>query len=906
MRLLFILLLFYCASNLKGQGYGTYWYNGTGRFDVVFNDLEANWSFTKKPHSPRDSSYFNNSILNKWLIAPSSISDKKGTPALFFHLTRLYNSNFEVIYDFDTANEVYPYDNKCLRSLFVPHPGNDDLFFLFLSGVEKPYSQNGSFVFKQLTIDITGNNGKGSVVENKNLFEGDGFGTFQATEKKGGYWLVFKNDSLNNIYVYNINEKGLDTSAVFTKSIRSQNFKSFFANVGTYGNEPKLSINGPRGKTSSLINDYFIKFNPNGEQFCFINKELKRSDNGYSYTEQLQSQELTFYSFDRITGAVKMDTKSILLDTVPNFLFEYSSDGKYIFIGVKRSKKIKTGLYRFNLDSLNFSVHNKFTLDKLIDTFASHGVLLSSNNKLYYLTGIYGGRSKDNFNDLNATDCRINEIQNPNTKNVNDIIIESYKVPFTNESTRIKSYLSTRTYFPYNMYFKQKPVVKKIGDCMLDTIQFKFRGDTKYPIVWHFGDGTKEASNVPSIKHLYTKKGIYMLKVISESPTGKDTIERMIEVKPLPIFSLPQDTLIFKNQNLLIGQKSIASNNYIWNTGDSTSPIHAMKDGKYKLTVSDSFCSSSDSFVLHKVDFYLPPVHACGDDEVSYNYVSNADSLKAISNASINKTSITFWQDTATVVRLFKNGLFIDSLIPIERSDYPVFKLGSDTVVCKANGLFVKVIGTSDSVKWRDGNSSVTRLLNESKRYFATAYNNNCSFTDSINLIVLNCVPQFNLKCLDSMSSISLDPNLDSFSIDISHNIVKQQNNNSASFAFEKEGYKELDITLYKNNFTHQQYERFLIKPCECHVFVSNAFTPNGDGVNDVFKLESECQINKASIEIYNRWGELIYENKNEAIWDGTFNYKKVPMGSYMYMIRFIDPISNAHRFYTGQFTILN
>ena len=93
-----------------------------------------------------------------------------------------------------------------------------------------------------------------------------------------------------------------------------------------------------------------------------------------------------------------------------------------------------------------------------------------------------------------------------------------------------------------------------------------------------------------------------------------------------------------------------------------------------------------------------------------------------------------------------KNGLFIDSLIPIERSDYPVFNLGSDTVVCKANGLFVKVVGTSDSVKWRDGSSSVSRLLNESKRYFATAYNNN-----------------------------------------------------SASFAFEKEGYKELDITLYKN-----------------------------------------------------------------------------------------------------------
>jgi len=51
-----------------------------------------------------------------------------------------------------------------------------------------------------------------------------------------------------------------------------------------------------------------------------------------------------------------------------------------------------------------------------------------------------------------------------------------------------------------------------------------------------------------------------------------------------------------------------------------------------------------------------------------------------------------------------------------------------------------------------------------------------------------------------------------------------------------------------------------------------NAFTPNNDGVNDVFKIIPEPQLQQTSFKIYNRWGELLYESYELFEWDGKVN----------------------------------
>jgi gliding motility-associated-like protein len=71
----------------------------------------------------------------------------------------------------------------------------------------------------------------------------------------------------------------------------------------------------------------------------------------------------------------------------------------------------------------------------------------------------------------------------------------------------------------------------------------------------------------------------------------------------------------------------------------------------------------------------------------------------------------------------------------------------------------------------------------------------------------------------------------------------------------------------------------------ESHVRIPNAFTPNGDGRNDVFIVKGISIIKHMAI--YNRFGEQVYERNNfiagdrASCWDGTFRGQDCPSGAH-------------------------
>jgi gliding motility-associated-like protein len=68
-------------------------------------------------------------------------------------------------------------------------------------------------------------------------------------------------------------------------------------------------------------------------------------------------------------------------------------------------------------------------------------------------------------------------------------------------------------------------------------------------------------------------------------------------------------------------------------------------------------------------------------------------------------------------------------------------------------------------------------------------------------------------------------------------------------------------------------------------VFIPNAFTPNGDGINDTFGVKGEG-IQDFTLRIYNRWGELVFESKNpRQQWDGLYNGKPAKNDTYVYKL---------------------
>jgi gliding motility-associated-like protein len=86
---------------------------------------------------------------------------------------------------------------------------------------------------------------------------------------------------------------------------------------------------------------------------------------------------------------------------------------------------------------------------------------------------------------------------------------------------------------------------------------------------------------------------------------------------------------------------------------------------------------------------------------------------------------------------------------------------------------------------------------------------------------------------------------------------------------------------------------------------IPSGFTPNDDGMNDVWVLENAELYPSLVVEIYNRWGELLYRADRGYLrpWDGTYNGSPVPIGTYYYIIEIKEP--NFEATVNGPLTIL-
>ena len=97
---------------------------------------------------------------------------------------------------------------------------------------------------------------------------------------------------------------------------------------------------------------------------------------------------------------------------------------------------------------------------------------------------------------------------------------------------------------------------------------------------------------------------------------------------------------------------------------------------------------------------------------------------------------------------------------------------------------------------------------------------------------------------------------------------------------------------------------------CDCNLFVPSAFSPNGDGLNDVFLpvlQDPACQdLGNYALSIYNRYGQKVYEGYIRSRgWDGTVNGSPADAGTYMYFIRYQIGTRAALHVKKGDVTLL-
>ncbi len=80
----------------------------------------------------------------------------------------------------------------------------------------------------------------------------------------------------------------------------------------------------------------------------------------------------------------------------------------------------------------------------------------------------------------------------------------------------------------------------------------------------------------------------------------------------------------------------------------------------------------------------------------------------------------------------------------------------------------------------------------------------------------------------------------------------------------------------------------------ESNVFYPNAFTPNGDELNDTFQVQGQYIVG-FEMKVYNRWGELVFTSNDPANgWDGSFRGNLAPEGTYVFVAKITDQAGRA------------
>ena len=127
------------------------------------------------------------------------------------------------------------------------------------------------------------------------------------------------------------------------------------------------------------------------------------------------------------------------------------------------------------------------------------------------------------------------------------------------------------------------------------------------------------------------------------------------------------------------------------------------------------------------------------------------------------------------------------------------------------------------------------------------------------------------------------------WSVYLGGSVVKLYQGEKLQLTYQKSGDYRLEV-YSENELCESETEEYSIQVIECRlpaVYIPNAFTPNSDGLNDIW-IPKYSWIAKFNLQIYNRWGQLIFEtNQFDRGWDGTFCGMASPMGAYIYTIEY-------------------
>jgi gliding motility-associated-like protein len=212
--------------------------------------------------------------------------------------------------------------------------------------------------------------------------------------------------------------------------------------------------------------------------------------------------------------------------------------------------------------------------------------------------------------------------------------------------------------------------------------------------------------------------------------------------------------------------------------------------------------------------------------------------------------------------------------------------LGPDTAICTNGELLLNANNPGAIYKWQDGSTNATLLVDDAGTYSVKVSQQGCIDSDTI--IVDEFEPSLDIPQGDTSICDDESITLQAVANPIS-NYLWSNGSAQEKIVVTASGTYKVTATNACGTFTDSV--KIEMENCDCKSFIPNAFSPNGDQQNDVFKVNTICTVTNFSMSIYNRYGQRIFQtNSLDKGWDGTYSGQPSDLGTYFFYIKFKGP----------------
>lgn len=401
-------------------------------------------------------------------------------------------------------------------------------------------------------------------------------------------------------------------------------------------------------------------------------------------------------------------------------------------------------------------------------------------------------------------------------------------------------------------------------------------------ITWSTGDNTSFI-NV-DYPDTFWVEAVYGLCIL------RDTIK--LGYKPVN-FSPLKDSLFCDNVNTTLELTDATPDSRVmWSTGDTILKTTATKEGKYIVRLFNSFCAMNDTaeMVIARIQPKLGnDIFVCNDFTITLDAGSMPDGTHYLWNDGTNERTLTtslpgkFWVTTR-----LKHCTKSDTLI-IDNSKVNI-ELGADKHFCDSVNILLDAgqprPGTTCTYLWSNGETNQTTVIRRTGKHWARITDNfGCSNSDTIEFF-MTFSPIINLGadtiiCLRAPITLTPGKGFSSYlwSTGSENESIKvETEGNYYVTVTDEAGCTAIDTIVVKTDPNRLPND----------IFIPNAFTPNGDELNDLFPFKEVVLHSDYNLKIFNRWGEKIYDSDyDHEPWKGDTKGKDDQLDAYIWIVHY-------------------